>query len=69
VSVERNLLISVLKLTKETPTTLQDVKTDARLPLDSCLQLLQKMQNINLVYLNGDVVEVDSTSRLKISRE
>ncbi len=66
-SVERNLLISLLKLTKETPATLEDVKTAARLPLDACYQLLQKMQNEKMVYLKGDTIEVDSTGRLKIA--
>jgi Holliday junction resolvase-like predicted endonuclease len=67
VSVERNLLISVLKLTKETPATLEDVKTDARLPLEACCRLLQKLQNEDIVYLKGDTIEVDTTGRLKIA--
>jgi Holliday junction resolvase-like predicted endonuclease len=61
------MLILLLKLTQKAPTTLEDVKTSARLPTDYCWQLLQKMQNENLVYLKDNTVEVDSTSRLKIA--
>jgi Holliday junction resolvase-like predicted endonuclease len=66
-SVELNLLFSVLKLTKETPATLEDVKKSAKIPFEHCTQLLQKIQNENIVYLKGDVIEVDSTGRLKIA--
>jgi len=67
VSVERNLIISLLKLTKESPALIEDVKKDARLPTDLCWELLSKLQKDNLVYLNNDCVEVDSTNRLKIA--
>ncbi len=66
-SVEQNLLISLLKLTKEAPALIEDVKNDARLPLSVCWRLLEKMQNEGLVYLKADSVEVDSTSRLKLA--
>jgi Holliday junction resolvase-like predicted endonuclease len=54
-------------LTKEKPAFIEDVKREARLPLEACYLLLQKMQNQNLVYLNHDSVEVDSLSRVKIA--
>ncbi len=66
-SVERNLLISLLKLTQNTSSTLEDVKTTARLPIDYCLKLLQNLQNENIIYLKDDTIEVDNTSRLKIA--
>jgi len=66
-SVERNLLISLLKLTQKMPATLEDVKTLARLPTDCCINLLQKMQNENLVYLKNDIIEVNGANRLKIA--
>ncbi len=66
-SFERNLLISLLKLTKESPALIEDVKKDARLPTDLSWELLSKLQNDNLVYLKNECVEIDSTSRLKIA--
>jgi Holliday junction resolvase-like predicted endonuclease len=66
-SVERNLLISLLKLTKDGATLIKDVNVDARLPSTVCIKLLQKMQNEKLVYLDGDKVEVDTENRLKIA--
>jgi Holliday junction resolvase-like predicted endonuclease len=66
-SCEGTLLISLLKLTHKTTPTLEDVKTSARLPINYCLSSLQKLQNENLVYLNNDKIEIDSTNRLKIA--
>jgi Holliday junction resolvase-like predicted endonuclease len=67
VSVERSLLISVLKLTKEGATLTKDVNIDAHMPSEACMQLLQKMQNENLLYFKGDTIEADSEGRLKIA--
>jgi Holliday junction resolvase-like predicted endonuclease len=66
-SVERNLLISVLKLTKEGPALTKDVNIDAHVPSEACMMLLQKMQNENLVYFKGDTIEADGEGRLKIA--
>ncbi len=66
-SIERNLLISLLKLTKKAPALLEDIKKDARLPSSVCLKFIEKLQNEELVYLKEDCVEIDSRSRLKIA--
>jgi len=66
-SVECKLLISLLKLTKENPALIEDIKTTARLPIDVCLELLKKLQNENLIYLKTDSVALDSANRLKIA--
>jgi Holliday junction resolvase-like predicted endonuclease len=66
-SVERNLLISLLKLTKEGPILIEDVNKDARIPSIVSSKLLDKLQNENLIYLKSTSVEVDSDSRLKIA--
>jgi Holliday junction resolvase-like predicted endonuclease len=66
-SVERNLLISLLKLTKEGPSLIETVNKDARIPSSVCCQLLEKLQNEDLVYLKSDRIEVTSTSRLKLA--
>ena len=41
-SVERNLLISILKLTKEGPVLIENVNKDAHLPLVTTKKLIEK---------------------------
>jgi len=66
-SVERNLLISLLKLTKEGPVLVESVNKDARIPAVVALKLLDKLQNEKLIYLKSGRIEVDSNSRLKLA--
>ena len=66
-SVERNLVISLLKLTKEGPVLIESVNKDARIPSAIALKLLGKLQNEGLIYVTADSVEVDSNSRLKLA--
>ncbi|MCL5948924.1 MAG: restriction endonuclease [Candidatus Bathyarchaeota archaeon] len=66
-SIERNLLISLLKLTKEGSALTKDVNINAHLPTSTCNSLLQKMQSENIVYLKGDIIEVDSENRIKLA--
>ncbi|MCW4024894.1 MAG: DUF234 domain-containing protein [Candidatus Bathyarchaeota archaeon] len=66
-SFECKLFISLLKLTKETPALIKDVKNDSRLPLDIVEKLLQKLQNQNLLYLTGDSVHVETQGRLQLA--
>ena len=66
-SVERNLIISLLKLTKEGPVLTESVNRDARIPSATARKLLGKLQNEGLVYLKMDSVEVESSMRLKLA--
>jgi Holliday junction resolvase-like predicted endonuclease len=66
-SIERNLLISLLKLTKEGSALIEDIKRDARLPLSVCWNLLEKMQKEGIIYLKVDCVELDSINRLNLA--
>jgi Holliday junction resolvase-like predicted endonuclease len=66
-SVECNLLISVLKLTKEGAVLIKDVNVDARVPSNVCRKLLQKLQNENLLNFNDDTIDVNTENRLKIA--
>jgi len=66
-SVERNLLISLLKLTKEGSASIENVNTEARLPTSVTLTMLEKLQNEDLLYLKNGNVEVDSNCRLKLA--
>ncbi len=65
--VERDLLISLLKLTKDRSVLLEDVKKDAKLTSGIVRNLLEKLQNEGIVYVNQDTVEADSYSRLKLA--
>jgi Holliday junction resolvase-like predicted endonuclease len=67
VSVERNLVTSLLKLTKEGPVLIESVNKDARIPSTIAIILLEKLQNEGLIYLKQDSIEVDSNSRLKLA--
>lgn len=65
--VERNLLISILKLTKNGSILFEDVKKDSRLPLDTMVDLLEKLQTQDLLKVNANNVEADSENRLKLA--
>jgi Holliday junction resolvase-like predicted endonuclease len=67
VSVERNLVISLLKLTKEGPVLIESVNKDARIPSAIAIKLFEKLQNEGLIYLKQDSIEVDINSRLKLA--
>jgi Holliday junction resolvase-like predicted endonuclease len=67
VSVERNLIISVLKLTKEAPVLTESINMDARLPVETTRKLLRKLQNEGLINLEAETVSVDSEGRLKLA--
>jgi Holliday junction resolvase-like predicted endonuclease len=65
--IERDLLISLLKLTKDGPVLVENVKSDAKTTLSIARKLLEKLQSEDIVYLNQDTVEADSHSRLKLA--
>jgi Holliday junction resolvase-like predicted endonuclease len=67
VSVECNLLISLLKLTKEGAALTELVKSDAKIPTATTLKLLGKLQTEGLVNLEQGSVEIDSASRLTLA--
>jgi Holliday junction resolvase-like predicted endonuclease len=65
--VECNLIISILKLTRNGPTLIEDTQRASRLPLDTMLKLLGKLQTEDLLKLNGKKVKADSENRLKLA--
>jgi Holliday junction resolvase-like predicted endonuclease len=65
--IERDLLISLLKLTKDGPVLVENVKRDAKITMSIARKLLEKLQSEGMVYLNQDTVEADSYSRLKLA--
>jgi len=66
-SIEANLIISLLKLTREGAVSLELVKKDAKLPLQLVEKLLQKLQNDGYIYLQKNVVDVDGLQRVKLA--
>jgi hypothetical protein len=67
VSVERNLLISLLKLTKESPVLTGNVKGDAKLPTSTMEFLLKKLQSEGLIDYDGESIGISSDNRLKLA--
>jgi Holliday junction resolvase-like predicted endonuclease len=65
--IERDLLISLLKLTQDGSILVKDVNQDARIASDIARKLLEKLQNEGLIYLNGDSVETNSANRLRLA--
>jgi Holliday junction resolvase-like predicted endonuclease len=66
-TVERNLIISLLKLTKEGPALTELVNREAHLPSAVTMKLLGKLQNEGLIYLKQGSVRAESGSRLKLA--
>jgi len=65
--IERNLIISVLKLTRDGPISKELVKKDAKISSQIAERLLRKLQNEGLIYLHKNVVEADTLQRLKLA--
>lgn len=66
-TIERNLIISVLKLTRNGPVANEIVSKDARVPLQIMNDILKKLQKDGLIYLRHKVLEADSMQRLKLA--
>ena len=67
--IERNLLISILKLTKDGSVIIECIKRDARITSGIVRKLLEKLQNEDLIYVKGDTVEVKTGNRLRLAVE
>ena len=66
-SIERNLIITILKLTKSGSVSYKLINKDARIPAVVSTELLKKLQNDRLVYVKNDFVEADSLCRLRLA--
>lgn len=65
--IERETLISLLKLTAEKPVSYKQLNKDANAPSTTIRKLLQRLQNQGLVYVRGPLVEVDSVQRVRLA--
>jgi Holliday junction resolvase-like predicted endonuclease len=67
VPIERDLIVSILRLTVNGSIPRERVSKDAKIASDIVSKLLGRLQNDGMVYLSGNVVEADSSSRLKLA--
>lgn len=66
-SIERELIISLLKLTREGSVSHELINKEAKIPLQIGEELLRRLQNDGLVYVRESLVEADSVQRLKLA--
>jgi Holliday junction resolvase-like predicted endonuclease len=67
VVVERDLLISLLKLTKDGPVLVETVNNDSKIASDIVIKLLESLQKQGLVHLKNGFLKVDSDGRLMLA--
>ncbi|MGQ9507205.1 MAG: hypothetical protein ACUVTB_05030 [Candidatus Bathycorpusculaceae bacterium] len=65
--IEINLIISILKLAKDSSISKQIVKNDAKISSQIIEKLLRKLQTQGFIYLRKSFVEADSLQRLKLA--
>jgi Holliday junction resolvase-like predicted endonuclease len=66
-NIERELIISVLRLTKAGPISFEVVSKDAKISLRVAENLIKKLQNDGLLYLRNKIIDVDGLKRLKLA--
>ncbi len=66
-STERNLVISLLKLSKEGSVLVESVKNDAKIPTTVIYKMLDKLKNESLVHFKQDAISVETDARLKLA--
>ncbi len=66
-NIEREIVISVLKLSRSGPVSHELINKDAKVPLRGSTKLLERLQNIGLIYVHKGVVEADSMQRLRLA--
>ena len=66
-AVERNILISILKLTKSGPAAKELVARDANVPAQVTEEVLKKFRDAELVKLKDRTIEASSNQRAKIA--
>lgn len=66
-SVEREMLISLLMLTQNGDILIKDVNNAIRLPKNVISELLEKFQNEDLLNLQSDIIKIPRDKRLKLA--
>jgi Holliday junction resolvase-like predicted endonuclease len=65
--IEKDLIVSILKLTVNGSVSRERINKDAKIASDIALKLLRLLQNDGMVYLKGNIVEADGSCRLKLA--
>jgi Holliday junction resolvase-like predicted endonuclease len=66
-SLERELILSILKLTDNGSVSRESVIKDAKIASGIVLKFLRQLQNDEMVYLRGNMVEAYGNCRLKLA--
>jgi len=66
-SIERELLISILKLTRDGSVSHEVINKDAKIASDIAEKILKKLQNDGLVNVKRGIIEADGLQRLKMA--
>lgn len=66
-AVERNLLISILKLTKKGPIEKTLISRDAQIPIQVANNILKNLYKAGFIQLRGKVIEASLNQRAKIA--
>lgn len=66
-NIEKDMLISLLKLTKEGPVLIENVNKDMKSTTNITAKLIKQLENEGLISKNSDFVEVDKDNRLKLA--
>lgn len=65
--IEREILISILKLTKERPASIELIAKNSRMPLSIVEKFINELSNSNLTEKRNFLVKVSPVQRLKIA--
>jgi len=66
-AVERELLVSILKLTKRGPIQRELVSRDARIPIQTANDMLRKFCDEGVIRLRGKTIEASPRQRVKVA--
>lgn len=66
-TVESDVLMAILKLTKEGPVLYETINEHVRFPSNVVKELLQKLQNSGLVYVRDKMLEVTMLQRIELA--
>ena len=66
-TVERNLLRSILKLTKKGPIEKTLISRDAQIPIQIANDMLKDFSKAGFIQLKGKVIEASLNQRVKIA--
>jgi len=65
--IERNVLVQILKLTKDGSTQKEQIVREAQIPEQVANRILRKISEAELIQLRGETVEASLSQRIKIA--